>query len=339
MAGASRVQYRARVARRRNLLILSRSKGITTTRRLTEAARARGVRPIVVNPLDCELLLDGRSARVLHAGKPLGPIDVCIPRIAQSVQGYGLAVLSQLGLAGVTLVNGPDAIALTRNKMRCMQLLSSRDIGIPATAMAQNARDMREMASLVGGVPVIVKLIQGGERQGVMICESTSSLEAAIEAVLGLGESLMIQQYVRGRDVRALVVGGSVVAAVRRIPRPNRLTRTLGRGARFEAIELPASVQQQVVAAARVVGLEVAAVDLLLAEDGPRIFELSSSPGIGELEEASGVDVAAAIVDHALALADARRARKLRPLPEPPAPPPAQPTLASRRRRTRRAGS
>lgn len=323
------------VARRRSLLVLSRSRRIYTTRRLVEAARRRGLKVQVLNPLDCELHLEGATARVLHEGKPVAPAEVCLPRIAQSVQGYGLAVLSQLGLAGVTLVNGPDAIALTREKMRCMQLLSSRGVSIPATAMAQNARDMREMASLVGGVPVIVKLIQGGERQGVMVCESTSSLEAAIEAVLGLGESLMIQQYVRGRDVRALVVGSQVVAAVRRIPRPNRLTRTLTRGARFEKIRLDPSVEHQVVAAARVVGLEVAAVDLLLAEDGPRVFELSSSPGLEGLEESSGEDLAGLIVDHALALADARRSRRVRPLPEPPAPPPVRPVPQQRRRRAR----
>lgn len=293
------------------LLILSRSQAIYSTRRLVEAARARGIRVRVINPVEVEMHLDGKTSHVYHRRKGIPKPDVVIPRIAQSISPYGLAVVNQFQLGGALILNPAESIAQSRNKMRSLQLLSSHGVDIPATIMARDSKSLKEMVSLVGGVPVLVKLLQGGERQGVMVCETMPSLEAATEALLGLGENLVIQQYVketRGKDIRALVVGGRVVAAARRIPRAGRLSRTLARGARFEAVELPTKFEAAAIRAAELVGLDVAAVDLLDDRGNPRVFEVNSSPGLRDLEEATGADVAGAIVE--LAADRVRQRRK-----------------------------
>lgn len=292
------------------LMLLSRSDKIYSTRRLVEAARERGIPTRVLNPMDCEMHLDGRRAHLYYRGKRLRVADAIIPRIAQSIAPYGLAVLNHLALSGAVLVNGADAISASRNKMRSLQLLTGHGIDVPPTVMARDPRSIKEMVPLVGGVPVLIKLLQGGERQGVMICETMPSLEAALEAILGLGQNLVVQQYVRGAgdmDLRALVVGGEVRCAVRRIPRPGRLRRTLSKGARFEPVSLPPAFERTAVKAAAILGLEVGAVDMLDHDGRPRVFEVHSSPGLKELELATGHDLAGPIVEHALALV--RRAR------------------------------
>lgn len=294
------------------LLVLSRSSAIYSTRRLIEAARARGMRVRVLNPVECEMHLDGKTSHLYHRRKPIARADVVIPRIAPSIANYGLAVVNQFALAGAALLNDAEAIARSRNKMRSLQLLSSHGVDIPATVMARDARSLKELVPLVGGVPVLIKLLQGGERQGVMVCETMPSLEAALEAILGLGENLLIQQYVRGtrgKDIRALVVGGRVVCAVRRTPRAGRLSRTLGRGARFEPVALDPAFERTARRAAELVGLEVAAIDMLDDRGKPRVFEVNSSPGLGALEEATGMDLAGAIVEHAAVLAERNRSR------------------------------
>lgn len=318
--------------------ILSRSPTIGSTRRMAEAAKARRAKVQVLDPLKVEMHLDGHAAHLYHRRKPLPRFDAVIPRIAASINNYGLAVVNQFGLTGVVLVNDATAIAQSRNKMRCLQLLSSHGIDIPATVMAQSARDLKDMVPLVGGMPVLVKLLHG--RPGVMVCESTTSLEAALEAVLGLGQNILIQQYVKGRkgrDIRVLVVGGQVVAAVRRTPRTGRFYRTLGRGAAFEKVDLPRAYEHAASKAARLVGLEVAAVDMLDDEGGPKVFEVNSSPSLPELEAATGKDLAGLVVEHALELVQRQQAGLAEPppLPEPPAP---LPPRAEKPRRRKRAG-
>jgi ribosomal protein S6--L-glutamate ligase len=250
--------------------------------------------------------LDGQAAHLYYQRASLPPADVVLPRIAQSINAYGLAVLNQYELRRTPVLNGANAIAQSRNKMRCLQLLSAHGIPIPATVMASNASDLKAMVDLVGGVPVLVKVLQGGDRQGVMVCQSLQSMEAALEAILGLGHNLIVQQYVmdrKGRDIRALVVGDKVVAAARRRPQTGRMFRTLAKGATLEKVVLPADYQQLAVAAAQLVGLEVAAVDMLDLKEGPRIFEVNSSPSLRELEQATKRNLAALIVERAEELA------------------------------------
>ncbi len=286
------------------LTILSRSASIPSTRRLADAARARGHKVRILNPTRVELQLDGSTANLFYKRKKLKPPDVVIPRIAPSVSSYGLAVVEQFAMRGAVVMNHTRAIGQSRNPMRCLQLLSAAGVDIPATVMAREAADLKAMVSLVGGVPVLVKLLQGHERRSVMVCETLQSLEAALEAVLGLGHNLVVQEYVktRGSDVRVLVVGGQALAAVRRHPRTGRLRRSLTKGARLEKMELSPKHRATAEAAARLCDLEICAVDMLDVKGGPKVFEINSSPGITEVETATGVDLATAIIERAEAL-------------------------------------
>src|SRR5215211_6302818 len=258
------------------LVVLSRSAMIPSTRRLVESAKARGHRVRVLDPLRVEMHLDSRSATLFYKRRKLRPFDVVIPRIAQSVNVYGLAVLNQFAIRGSALMNTAQGIAQVRNKMRILQLLSANGVDIPATVMARDAKDLKSMVKLVGGVPVLVKLLQGQDKTGVMVIESLQSLEAALEAMLGLGHQIIVQQYVRksGQDLRVFVVGGEAVASVRRRPRMGRMAHTLLRGARLEPCELSEGQRRAAVEAARLVGLEVAAVDLLDVKGTPKVFEI-----------------------------------------------------------------
>ncbi|HEX4381950.1 MAG TPA: RimK family alpha-L-glutamate ligase [Myxococcales bacterium] len=288
-----------------HLTILSRRAGIYTTRRLTQAARLRGARVRVLDPVRVEMHL-GPKAAAWYAGKRLARTDVVIPRIAPSVQAYGLAVLNHFTMLGVPTLNDANGIAASRNKMRSLQLLSAHGVPVPPTVMAASASDLKAMVELVGGVPVLIKLLTPGERPGVMVCESLQSMEAALEAVLSMGHNLLVQRYVhrkRERDLRALVVGDKVLAWVERRAKPGKFLHTLARGATLKAVSVPAALDELAVKAARVVGLDVAAVDLLEARDGPMVFDVHSSPGLRGLERATGRDLALPIVGRAEELA------------------------------------
>jgi ribosomal protein S6--L-glutamate ligase len=298
-----------------NLTVLSRSPQIYTTRRIVEAARARGARTRVIDPLEVQLGLRERAPAAYWRRRSLPRPDVVIPRIGLSVHQYGLAVVNQLELMGVPVLNGAYGIAASRNKMRVLQMLSAAGVAVPRTVMASNPARIKEMVELVGGTPVLVKLLSVSEKSGVMICESLQSLEAALEAILGLGQNIVVQQYLRGtrgRDLRVLVVGGEAVAAMRRSAPPGRFTPNLRTGARFEPVELEAEYAGPAIEAARVLQLEVCAVDMLDVKGGPRVFEVNSSPSIREAESSCGVDAAGRIVERAFALAKARPAQEPR---------------------------
>jgi ribosomal protein S6--L-glutamate ligase len=295
-----------------HLTVLSRSPSIYTTRRLVEAARARGVTARVVDPLDVEMGL-GDEPAVYWRRRRFPRTDVVVPRIGLSIHQFGLSVVNQLELMGIPVLNGAYGISASRNKMRSLQLLAAAGVRVPRTVMAADPSGLKEMVKLVGGVPVLVKLLSANEKSGAMICESLQSLEAALEAILGLGQNIVVQQYLRGakgRDLRVLVVGGAVVAAMRRSPPVGRFSRNLRRGAQFERAELPAVYARVAVAAARVMRLEVCAVDMLDVRGTPLVFEVNSSPSIREAETACGIDAAARIVDRAVAVAEAGRPRR-----------------------------
>jgi ribosomal protein S6--L-glutamate ligase len=288
-----------------NLTVLSRSAEIYTTGRVVEAARARGFRTRVIDPLEIQLGLGERTPAAYWRGRRLPRADVVVPRIGLSVHQYGLAVVNQLELMGVPVMNGAYGIAASRNKMRVLQMLSAAGVPVPRTAMASEPGGIKEMVKLVGGVPVLVKLLSVSEKSGVMICESLQSLEAALEAILGLGQNIVVQQYLRGargRDLRVLVVGGQVIAAMRRSAPLGRFSPNLRRGAQFEPVELSEEYARPAVQAARVLQLEVCAVDMLDVKGGPRVFEVNSSPSIREAEATCGVDAAGRIVERAVVL-------------------------------------
>jgi ribosomal protein S6--L-glutamate ligase len=284
-----------------HLTILSRKPGIYTTRRLAQAARLRGARVRVLDPVRVEVHL-GDAPGAYYGRKRLGRTDVVVPRIAPSVQAYGLAVVNHFEMLGVPTLNRAAAIAASRNKMRALQLLAAGGVPVPPTVMAANASELKALVELVGGLPVLIKLLTPSERPLVMVCESLQSMEAALEAVLSMGHNLVVQRYVRRkreRDLRALVIGEKAVAWVERRPRPGRLLHTLARGAKLKPVRVPAALDELAVKAARVVGLDVAAVDLLEAGSGPMVFDVNSSPGLKGLEKATGQDLALRIVGRA----------------------------------------
>lgn len=286
------------------LTILSRSAAIPSTRRIVEAARDRKHQVRVLDPVKVELTLGPKGPGVFYRRKQLVVPHVVIPRVAHSIASYGLPVVDQLQLLGAKVMNGARAIGRARNSMRCLQLLTAHGIAVPKTVMAREAADLKAMVSLVGGVPVLVKLLAGHEKRGVMVCETLGSLEAALEAVLGLGHNLVLQEYVRAKthDVRVFVVGGKALASVRRRATPGRLTRTLIKGAQLEGCELTDEYRSAAERASKLCELEVCAVDLLDGKGGPKVFEVNSSPALPDMERATGVDLAKAIVARAEAL-------------------------------------
>jgi ribosomal protein S6--L-glutamate ligase len=289
------------------IVVLSRSKKIPSTKRLVEAAEARGHQVRVLNPTSVTVRL-GRGRSELHyRGRKIRIPDVVIPRIASSIASYGLAVVEQFQAHGAIVLNSARAIGLSRNPARCLHRLASAGLDIPATVLSREVEDLQAMVDEVGGVPVLVKLLAGSERRGVMVCESRQSLEAALEAVLGLGHNIVMQEYVRKaqRDVRVFVVGGKALGAVSRTPKAGRLSRTLSRFASLEACELTESLQEAAEAAAQLAELEVCAVDLLETRargnkpGRARIFELHASPALPEMEQLTHVDLAGAIIERA----------------------------------------
>ncbi len=302
-----------------HLTVLSRSLAIYTTRRLIDAARIAGHRIRVIDPLRSELYLYARHNKLAYGKRAFPRTDVCIPRIGQSIQEYGLAVLDHLVGKGIPSLNEPWAIAHSRNKVRCLQYLCANQVRVAATAVAtrskttkEHSENTRDMVKKLGGCPVLIKMLLARDRAGMMVCETIQSTEATLEALVKLGYNVLVQKYVQGRDLRAVVVGGRLVAIVRRVPRTGRLHRTLAVGAKFEAVKQTKELVGLAERAARLVGLEVAAVDMFDSADGPKVFDLNSSPGINEIETATGIDIAKSMIERAVELAQLGRAERRR---------------------------
>jgi ribosomal protein S6--L-glutamate ligase len=322
-----------------HLTILSRGTSVHTTRRLVEAARSLGHRSRVIDPLQVQMGLSGKGPQLFLNDRALGRTDVVIPRVAPSVGEYGLALVNHFDMGGVAVLNDAIAIDQSRNKMRLMQLLAREGIRVPPTVIGRGASELKKMVDVVGGFPVAIKILRTEERQGIIICESAQSMEAVAETVLAMGHDIIVQGYVKpgeGRDLRALVVGGEVVAAVRRQPKAGKLHFNLSIGARVTRARLTKSQREMAIESARVTGLEVAAVDLLALKSGvTQVFEVYSNPGLRDLEAATGDDLALPIIERALALAQTRRKlvalNRPRPIDIRP-----RPLLASQRASARR---
>ena len=296
---------------RLGIVILSRNKRLYSTRRLVEAAKQLGHRPRVLDTLRCNMVLGRDRPRILYRGEEILATDVhvAIPRIGASITGYGLAVVNQLDLMGVPVLSSAIPIARSRDKLRALQLLSRFGIDIPRTVMCRYREEVPQAVEMVGGLPCIIKLIQGTQGIGVMIANTAAEVEGMLDTLWKLGQEILLQELVaesRGRDVRALVVGDHVVAAMRRTARAGEFRSNIHRGGVAEALSLDREYAEIAVKAARVMGLEVAGVDMLEARTGPKIMEVNSSPGFEGLEAASGTDIASAYVQHAVEFAHAR---------------------------------
>jgi ribosomal protein S6--L-glutamate ligase len=297
---------------RLGIVILSRNPRLHSTRRLVQAAKALGHAPRVLDTLRCNMVLGRDRPRIFYRDEEIvaNDVHVVIPRIGASITGYGLSVVNQFDLMGVPVLNPAIPIARSRDKLRALQLLSRFGIDIPRTVMCRYRDEVEGAVRMVGGLPCIIKLIQGSQGVGVMIANTESEVEGMLDTLWTLGQEILLQELVaesRGKDVRALVIGDRVVAAMRRTARAGDFRSNIHRGGVAEAIVLEREYAEAAVKAARVMGLEVAGVDMLEARTGPKIMEVNSSPGFEGLEAASGVDIATLYVQHAVEYARARQ--------------------------------
>jgi ribosomal protein S6--L-glutamate ligase len=309
--GDGKGRKRPRARGRLRIAILSRNRKLYTTRRLVEAIQAHGHLPRVLNTLHCALVLARDRAQVFYRGEEAAGIDVVIPRIGASITGYGLAVVNQFDMMGVPVLANSIPIARSRDKLRALQLLGRFGIDIPRTAMCRYRDEVTRAVEQVGGLPCIIKLLQGTQGVGVMIASTMGEVEGMLDTLWTLGQEILLQELIAeslGRDVRALVIGDRVVAAMRRTARTGEFRSNLHRGGEGQAVELERSYAEAAVKAAKVIGLEVAGVDMLESRDGPKIMEVNSSPGFEGLESTTGVDIASLYVEHAIEFARAHRA-------------------------------
>lgn len=282
------------------IAILSRSPNSYSTRRLREAAESRGHQVDVLDVLQFAISLEEGLPDLFYQGKPLGHYDAAIPRIGASVTFFGTAVVRQLEQMEVFCANSALGITSSRDKLRSLQILSRHpEIGIPPTEFVRRREDVMPAIERCGGAPVIIKLLEGTQGVGVILAESAKAAETIVETLQSARQNVLIQKFVaesKGKDVRAIVVGERVVAAMRRVAQGGEFRSNVHRGGRTEPVELTPVLERTAIRAAQVLGLDVAGVDMLEAEDGPQIMEVNSSPGLEGIEGATQLDVAGEMV-------------------------------------------
>jgi ribosomal protein S6--L-glutamate ligase len=282
------------------IAILSRGATLYSTARLKEAAISRGHEVAVVDYLRCYMDITARRPKVLYRGEEVRPHAV-IPRIGASYTFYGTAVVRQFEMTDVFTLNSSDGISRSRDKLRSLQIMSRAGVGLPTTSFAHSIQDVNGLLEVVGGTPVVVKLLEGTQGLGVVLAETKKAAESVIGAFRQLDANILVQQFIKeagGADIRAFVVGGNVVAAMRRQGAPGDFRSNLHRGGSAEVIKLTPSERSTAVRAAKSMGLNVAGVDLLQSEEGPMVLEVNSSPGLEGIEAVSGVDIADLIVEY-----------------------------------------
>ncbi len=283
------------------IVILSRREELYSTRALFSAALERGHDARVLDTLQFDIRVSRRNPELLYKGEPIGPVDAVIPRIGASITHFGLAVVRQFEMMGVYCLNESQAIARSRDKLRCLQLLSRHDIGLPPTVYTRQADHVPDCIERVEGPPVVVKLLQGTQGIGVVLAETAVAAHSVIEAFHGLEQNILIQQFIKeagGADIRALVVGRRVVASMKRQAVAGEFRSNIHRGGTSKKVRLSAESRRTALAAARCLGLTVAGVDLIESDEGPMVMEVNSSPGLEGIERTTGVDVAGAIVEY-----------------------------------------
>lgn len=283
------------------IAILSRNASLYSTRRLVEAARVRGHSARVLDPLRCYMRIAAGAFEIHWRGRALRGFDAVVPRIGASITFYGTAVVRQFEMMGVYALNGSDAILRARDKLRSLQMLAREGLGLPTTVFGDNPDDTRDLLTMLGEPPHVIKLNEGAQGQGVLLAEKRGAAQGMIEAFRSLYANFIVQEFVReadGADLRCFVVGDRVVAAMRRQAPEGDFRANIHRGGTAHAVELSADEVDTALRAARVMGLDVAGVDLLRSARGPLVLEVNSSPGLEGIEGASGVDVAGAIIEY-----------------------------------------
>lgn len=297
------------------IVMLARNPDLYSHRRLKEVAESRGHSFDIVNTLHCYMNITSRRPSVYYNGEKMTGYDAVIPRIGASVTFYGMAVLRQFEMMGVYTLNESVAIGRSRDKLRSMQLLARDGVGLPVTAFAYDPKRAEDIIRMTGGPPVVIKLLEGTQGIGVVLAETMQSAKSVIEAFRGAKVHIMAQEFIReagGTDIRALVVGGKVVATMKRSGKAGEFRSNLHRGGDAETVRITPVERATAVQAAKTMGLNVCGVDMLRSNHGPVVMEVNSSPGLEGVEKATGKDVAGRIIDLLEANAERAKAKRVK---------------------------
>ncbi|MEL6116929.1 30S ribosomal protein S6--L-glutamate ligase [Photobacterium sp. SP02] len=281
--------------------ILSQNANLYSTRRLREACEQRGHEAVVINALRCYMNINSVQPSIHFEGHDVVGIDAIIPRIGADITFYGCSVLRQFEMMNVFSINQSIAISRSRDKLRSLQLLSRKGVGMPITGFASKPDDVKDLIKMVGGTPVVIKLLEGTQGIGVVLAETQKAAESVIEAFMGLKANIMIQEYIAeagGADIRCFVLGDKVIASMKRQAAEGEFRSNLHRGGSASLVRITPEERRTAVAAAKAMGLNVAGVDLLRSNRGPLIMEVNSSPGLEGIEHATGKDIAGMIVEY-----------------------------------------
>ena len=282
------------------IAMLARNANLYSHKRLVEAAEERGHTLDIINTLQCTMNITSHRPTVLYRGETLSGYDAVIPRIGASITHYGLAVLRQFEMGGVWPLNESVAIGRSRDKLRSMQIFAKHGLGLPVTAFAHDPKQTDEVIKIAGGAPVVIKLLEGTQGIGVVLGETHNSAKSVVEAFRGVNVNILVQEFIKeagSTDIRIFVIGGKVVAAMKRTGAEGDFRSNLHRGGSAAQVKITPEERSTAIRAAKVMGLNVAGVDVLRANHGPVIMEVNSSPGLEGLEGATGLDVAGKIIE------------------------------------------
>ncbi len=300
MTDTSTLTEPAATVRPMRLAMMTRNPSLYSHQRLKEAAEARGHSFEMLNTLRCVMNIASRRPEIYYDGRKLPKYDAVIPRIGASITFYGLAVLRQFEMMGVYPLNESVAIGRSRDKLRSMQLLARDGIGLPVTTFAHDPKQTEEVVKMAGGAPLVIKLLEGTQGIGVVLADTDRSAKSVVEAFRGAGVNILVQEFIKeagGTDIRAIVVGGKVVAAMKRTGAEGEFRSNLHRGGSAALIKLSPEERSTAIRAAKSMGLNVCGVDMLRSNHGPVVMEVNSSPGLEGVEKATGKDIAGTIID------------------------------------------
>jgi ribosomal protein S6--L-glutamate ligase len=281
------------------IAILSRKRDLYSTQRLIEAAEHRGHSADIIDTLRCYMNITSSRPTIHYKGNELKHYDAVIPRVGASITFYGAAVVRQLEMMNVFCVNDSVAITRARDKLRSLQLLSKKGIGLPITGFAHSLDEIQDLIKMVGGVPLVIKFLEGTQGIGVVLVETAKAATSVLEAFFGLKVNIMVQEYIKeaaGADIRCFVVGGDVVASMKRQAPSGEFRSNLHRGGKASAVEITDEERMMAIRASHIMGLNVAGVDIVRSNRGPLIMEVNASPGLAGIEKATGIDVASSII-------------------------------------------
>jgi ribosomal protein S6--L-glutamate ligase len=282
-----------------HIVILSRNPQLYSTRRLYDAGVQRGHKMRIIDPLKCYVLIEKSNPTIHYNGESLAGVDAIIPRIGASVTFYGCAIVRQFEMMHVFSAVESQAIVRSRDKLRSMQILARAGVGMPVTGFARYARDKDDLIRMVGGPPLVIKLLEGTQGIGVVLAETKKAAESVLDAFYGLKVNMLVQEFIReskASDVRAFIVDGKVVGSMKRTGKEGDFRSNLHRGGKAETITLSRAEKSTALKAAKTLGLSIAGVDLLQSNRGPLVMEVNSSPGLQGIEKSTGKDVAGSII-------------------------------------------